>query len=266
MAGSDDNPGFLSLPPELRDRIYDFCFQDRQLKHDRSGSLRFKTVCYNIRASLPHLRLVNRQVKAGYDKGSPLNSTLDISVTEYGPKVGRHQQLPRLPRLAAMSTIVSVDLMFHRHLRLYYEARGYLTMLPYLAPVLPDLAEDLPHIQRLTVSLHFEDETCDWIQEVIRSFENVDTMFKDEKVNEKVNENVDTMLEDKKFNYPQLAKLAQMNAIWSKLDGLENVRLVRWTPGGGVDYDKEALAARLQSCSTHAHCIWYRNMQWEVLE
>jgi hypothetical protein len=192
---------------------------------------------------------VNRQVKSEYDKRSPLNSTLDISVTEYGPKVGRNQQLPRLPRLAAMSTVVSVDLMFHRHLRLYYEAQRYLTMLPYLPPVLPDLAEDLPHLQRLTVSLYFEDEMCDWIQEVIRSFETIDATF-----------------EDEKLNYPRLAKLAELNAIWSKLDGVENVRLATWTRGGGVEYDKEALAARLRSCSTHAHCIWYKNMRWEVLE
>jgi hypothetical protein len=37
MAHSEDITGFLSLPPELRDRIYDFYFQEKQQKHDRSG-------------------------------------------------------------------------------------------------------------------------------------------------------------------------------------------------------------------------------------
>lgn len=229
---------FFALPIELRDKIYDFCYQEEQQRQEQCGRItRPATMLYNIRAPIPQLRLVNQQVKAEYDKRWPLNSTLDFSVDEYNPALEFFEPLPRLPRLAAMSTTVNVGLKLHRYIGAHYDLPRHLTVLDFIPAALPNLVEDLLHLKRLEVSLYFEYQTCHWVQKVIRSFGKVDTMFGDVKA-----------------DYPRLAKLVKLNAVWSELDGNKNVRLPTWTPGDGLNYDKGALEARLKNCSRYDRC------------
>lgn len=233
LACNKDGARFFTLPTELRDKIYDFCYQEEQQQSQRYRA----TLLYNIHAPIPQLRLVNQQVKTEYDERWPLNSTLDFSVNNYNPTSERFEPLPRLPRLAAMSNMVNVDLKFHFYVGAYYDLPPHLTVLCFIPPALPNLVEDLPRLKRLNVSLYFENQTCKWIQKVIWSFEKVDTMY-----------------HDVKADYPRLAKLVKLNAVWSELDGHENVRLATWTPGDGLNYDKEALEARLENCSRYDRC------------
>jgi hypothetical protein len=250
MAPSEDITGFLKLPPELRDRIYDFCFQEKQQKHDRSGFRRAGTTCFDIRASLPQLRLANRQVKSEYNKRSPLNSILEAPVTNYNFYTERYEQLSLLPRLAAMSTVVSVSLEFHNHIDAYYycdDLQLDLRMLTSINPALTELVEALPHLKRLNVSMYFLNQTCSWVQEVM-SF----------------SQKVYTVLDAGMINYPQLAKLAELSLIWSKLDGIENVRPATWTPEGGFECDEETFGMRLRSCPTYTHCTRDGHMNFRV--
>jgi hypothetical protein len=230
---------FFSLPPELRDLIYDFCFQDEEQQCHQCGSL--GTPRFNTRASLPQLRLASRQVKTEYDRRWPLNSALNLSVASYNPFLKSFERpLPRPPRLAAMSTIVNVDLEFHGFVKVHWGLPRYLTILDFIVPALPALIADLPHLENLLVSMHFLRGSCGWAEKVIRSFEKLDTMF-----------------EDVKAGYPLLAKLVELsavNAFCSKRDGVEYVKFVTWTPEGGLRYDGEDLAARMRCCSHLADC------------
>jgi hypothetical protein len=239
VAYNKEITSFFSLPPELRDLVYDFCFLDEEQQCHQCGSL--GTPRFNIRASLPQLRLASRQVKTEYDRRWPLNSALNLSVVSYNPFLKCFERpLPRPPRLAAMSTVASVDLEFHGFIKVHWDLPRYLTILDFIMPALTTLVEDLPHLERLKVSMHFLRESCGWAQKIIRAFEKLDTMF-----------------EEVKCSYPQLAKLVELNAInafCSKQDGVEYVKFVTWSPDGGLRYDEEDLAARLQFCSHFAGC------------
>lgn len=230
---------FFTLPPELRDLIYDFCFQDSQQQCRQCGSM--GTPRFDIRASLPQLRLANRQVKTEYDRRWPLNSTLNFSVASYNPFLKSFERpLPRSPRLATMSTVVSVDLEFHGFVKVHWDLPQYVTILDFVTPALSTLIKDLPHLEKLFVSMRFMNESCSWAQKVIRAFERLDAVF-----------------EDVKADYPQLAKLVELNAInafCSKRDGVEYVKFVTWSPKRGLDHDREDLAARLRCCSRLARC------------
>jgi hypothetical protein len=230
---------FFSLPPELRDLIYDFCFQDEEQQCHQCGSL--GTPRFNTRASLLQLRLASRQVKSEYDMRWPLNSTLTFTVASYNPFLKSFERpLPRPPRLAAMSAVLSVDLEFHGFVKVHWDLPRYLTILDFILPALPALIEDLPRLEKLVVSMHFLRESCGWAQKIIRAFEKLDTLF-----------------EEVKCSYPQLAKLVELNAInafCSERDGVEFVKLVTWTPKGGLRYEEEDLAARLRFCSNFAGC------------
>jgi hypothetical protein len=239
VARDKKTTSFFSLPPELRDLIYDFCFQDEEQQCHQCGSL--GTPRFEIRASLPHLRLANRQVKSEYDMRWPLNSTVNLSIASYNPFLKTFERpLPRPPRLAAMSTIVSVDLEFHGFVKVHWDLPRYLTILDFINPALSTLVEDLPHLEKLVVSMRFSRESCGWAQKVIRAFEKLDAMF-----------------EDVKAGYSQLAKLVELNAInafCSEREGVEYVKFVTWSPKGGLRYDEEALAALLRYCSKFAGC------------
>lgn len=157
---------FFSLPPELRDLIYDFCFQDEEQQCHQCGSL--GTPSFEIRASLPQLRLANRQVRTEYDMRWPLNSYLKFSVASYNPFLKSFERpLPRPPRLAAMSTVVNVDLEFHGFIKVHWDLPRYLTILDFIMPALTTLVEDLPHLERLKVSMHFLRESCGWALSLI---------------------------------------------------------------------------------------------------
>lgn len=111
--------GFFTIPPELRDLIYDFRLQDKQQQCDQCGSI--GTPLFAIRASLPQLRLTSRRVKTEYDRRWPLNSALNLCVASYNPFLRSFERpLPRPPRLAAMSTVVSVDLEFHGFIKAHW--------------------------------------------------------------------------------------------------------------------------------------------------
>jgi hypothetical protein len=223
---------FFSLPPELRDLIYDFCIQDVEQQCLQCGSI--GTPRFNVRASLPQLRLANRQVKTEYGRRWPLNSALNLSIVSYNPFLKSFERpLPRSPRLAAMSTIVSVDLEFHGFIKVHWDLPRYLTILDFVTPALPTLVEDLPYLEKLIVSMHFLYESCGWAEKVIRAFEKLDAVF-----------------EDVKAGYPQFAN----NAFCSERDGVEYVKFVMWSPKGGLRYDKTALNARLGYCSSFASC------------
>jgi len=230
---------FFSLPPELRDLIYDFCFQDEEQQCLQCGSI--GTPHFNSRASLPQLRLAKRRVQTEYDRRWPLNSSLNFSLTSYNPILKAFERpVPRPPRLAAMSTVVSVDLEFHGFVKVHWDLPRYLTILDFVLPALPTLVEDLPHLEKLVVSMHFLYESCGWAQKVIRAFEKLDAVF-----------------EDVKAGYPQLARLVElnaMNAFCSERDGVEYVKFVTWSPNGGIKYDKEGLVARLRCCSSLTKC------------
>ena len=227
---------FLSLPLELRERIYNFCFQDSQQEYEDCGPI--GTPKFNIRAPLPQLRLANRQVKTEYDKHWPKNTALDFSVAYYNPFFTSFGPLPRLPRRAAMSTVVSVELEFHKVIWVHYDLPPHLTILEFIPAALPNLVEDLPLLERLNVSLRFGYQDCGWMEKVIRSFEKLDAMF-----------------EDVRDDYPGLAKLAELKAVWTRDDGVSrNVAFVTWSPGGGVWYDREALHARLRDCAQVDRC------------
>lgn len=234
-----ETTGFFSLPPELRDLVYDFCFQDKQQQCHQCGSI--GTPRFDISASLPQLRLVNRRVKTEYDRRWPLNSTLNFSIASYNPFLKSFERpLPRSPRLAAMSTVLNVDLKFHGFVKVHWDLPRYRTILDFIIPALSALIKDLPNLEKLKVSLHFLNENCDWAEKVIRTFEKLGAVF-----------------EDVKAEDPQLVKLVELNAInafCSKRDGVEYVRFVTWSPKGGLEYDKEHLTARLRYCSHLARC------------
>lgn len=239
VACNNEITSFFSLPLELRDLIYDFCFQDAQQQCRQCGSI--GTPRFDIRASLPQLRLANRQVKIEYDRRWRLNSTLNFSIASYNPFLKPFERpLPRPTRLAAMSTVVNVDLEFHGFIKVHWDLPQYLTILDFITPALSSLIEDLPHLETLVVSMHFMNENCMWAQNVIRAFEKLDAVF-----------------EDVKADYPQLAKLVELNAINAfclDRDGVEYVKFVTWTPRGGLGYDREDLNARLRYCSHFARC------------
>ena len=239
VACDKQTTSFFSLPPELRDLIYDLCFQDQRQQCHQCGSI--GTPRFTIRASLPQLRLVNRRLKTEYDRRWPLNSTLTFSIASYNPFLKSFERpLPRPPRVVAMSTVANVDLEFHGFMKAHWDLPRYLTILDFVTPALPTLIEDLPHLERLSVSMHFMNESCSWVEKVIRAFEKLDAVF-----------------EDVKAKYPQLAKLVELNAInafCSKGDGVEYVKFVTWSPKGGVRYDREDLDARLRSCTRLDRC------------
>lgn len=239
VACDNETIGFFSLPLELRDLIYDFCFHDQQQQCHQSGSI--GTPRFDTRASLPQLRLVDRRLKTEYDRRWPLNSTLDFSVASYNPFLKTFERpLPRPPRLAAMSTVVSVDLEFHGSIKAHWDLPQYVTILDFTIPALPTLIEDLPHLRKIKVSMRFLNESCSWAEKVIRAFERLDAVF-----------------EDVKAEYLQLAKLVELNAInafCSKRDGVEYVKFVTWSPKGGLRCNKEDLGARLRSCSHLTGC------------
>jgi hypothetical protein len=239
MAHDKEVTSFFSLPLELRDLIYGFCFQDSQQQCHQCGSI--GTPRFNIRASLPQLRLASRQVRIEYDRRWHLNSTLKFSVASYNPFLKSFERpLPQLPRLAAMSTVVNVDLEFHGFIKVHWDLPQYLTILDFVIPALPTLIKDLPRLKKLTMSMQFLNESCSWAQKVIWAFEKLDAVF-----------------EDVKDGYPQLAKLVELNAITafcSKRGDVEYVKFVTWNPKGGLRYDREDLDARLRSCSHLARC------------
>ena len=230
---------FFSLPPELRDLIYDFCSQDSQQQCHQCGSI--GTPRFDIRASFPELRLANRQVKTEYDRRWPLNSTLNFYVANYNPFLKSFERpLPRPPRLAAMSTAVSVNMEFHGFVKVHWDLPQYFTILDFVTPALPTLIENIPHLEKLIVSMYFMNESCSWAQKVIRAFEKLDAVS-----------------EDVKAAYPQLAKLVELNAInafCSKQDDVEYVKFVTWSPKRGLRYDREDLDARLRCCTSLVRC------------
>lgn len=238
-AWDKETTGFFSLPLELRDLIYDFCFQDQQQQCHQCGSI--GTPRFDIRASLPELRLANRQIKTEYDRRWPLHSALKLSIASYNPFLKAFERpLPQPPRVAAMSTVASVDLEFHGFIKVHWALPRYLTVLDFVIPALQNLVGNLPHLVKLEVSMHFMNESCSWAQNVIWAFEKLDAVFQNVKI-----------------DYPQLAKLVELNAInafCSRGEGVEYVKFVTWSPKGGLRYDKENLDARLWSCSSWDMC------------
>ena len=65
---------FFSLPGELRDQIYDILHQHEQ-------STRFHSLTFRYPAPLSHLRLINRQFTAEFDKRTPAVSHLVVTQT-----------------------------------------------------------------------------------------------------------------------------------------------------------------------------------------
>ena len=65
---------FFSLPGELRDQIYDILHQHEQ-------STRFHSLTFRYPAPLSHLRLINRQFTAEFDKRTPAVNRLVITQT-----------------------------------------------------------------------------------------------------------------------------------------------------------------------------------------
>lgn len=71
MINLDDEPiGFFTLPRELRDQIYGMVWQEHHRK--------FKDLEVVVRAVIPRVRLVSRQLKSEYDQSSPVNSFLHL--------------------------------------------------------------------------------------------------------------------------------------------------------------------------------------------
>ncbi|GAB7335208.1 hypothetical protein MBLNU13_g07629t1 [Cladosporium sp. NU13] len=100
---------FFALPRELRDMIYDHLRQDVEENTDR--------LTFNIRTIIPELRLVNRQFKTEYDERIAANDHKNtVTVTQryernpYEPS----KEIP-LPRLAALSTSLTVNIINHEH-------------------------------------------------------------------------------------------------------------------------------------------------------
>lgn len=153
----------FSLPPELRDLIYDFCLQDKQQQCRQCGSI--GTPRFDVRASLPQLLLASRRVKIEYDRRWTLNSALNLCVASYNPFLRSFERpLPRPPRLAAMSTVVSVDLEFHGFIKAHWGLPRYRTVLDFIVPALRALVEVIPNLEKLKVSMYFMNESCSWAQ------------------------------------------------------------------------------------------------------
>lgn len=143
----DGKSFFEILPRELRDRIYEYTFEQEVDTQD---------FVYQFAAPLPHLRLVSRQFKAEYDEQSPTNTTL--VVVDKNPRTQctfgtfhlrekvRHMSFPKL---ATKCT----TLHFNQHLMDY--PRNPANVVRARQCETAELMKCLPHLQRSHIVLSF---------------------------------------------------------------------------------------------------------------
>jgi len=96
---------FFLLPGELRDQIYD-------ILHQHEESTRFHSLTFRYPKPLSHLRLVNRQFKAEYDKRTPAVSRLTISQTSRNQLWYQESQPFGLPRTVTRRIAISCKDVF----------------------------------------------------------------------------------------------------------------------------------------------------------
>ena len=167
--------GLFRLPPELRDLIYDHCYQ-KQRYMDAKTPPGCPVLYFDIRTPLPQLRMVSRRVQIEYDKRSLANRYLQLSLEEFIP---HFKPYDRLPRLARTSTRLDLRLEFTDGFMKYWDSPGGLTLPEIISSALPTLHEDLPDVKDLRVCIRFGVLYCNYIPRLMRSMERFAGMSKE---------------------------------------------------------------------------------------
>jgi hypothetical protein len=143
--GANSKTGFLDLPRELRDEIYDLA-----LEHDRATSDDHGIMSLHVRAPEPRLRLVSKQFASEYYERSPSNTNIRLSVVGCTPTTGFQSAggFPYVARASAVD-ITLVQGVFGPHDNSVYDYFEHLTAW------LLELFKDVPGIKRLHLRLGF---------------------------------------------------------------------------------------------------------------
>jgi hypothetical protein len=167
MTSSDDRPAdttdkdskivFFCLPRELRDEIYGLTFE-----HNRTTTQGREIMELNVRAPLPHLRLVNKQFTQEYDERSPSTDNICLFITGASPT--GNPLSARGFTYAAQASAINITLTFDPFDDSLHE------YVPSICFWLFDLVKDLPHVKTVNLELRFAIpltlETINWFSRI----------------------------------------------------------------------------------------------------
>lgn len=225
--------GFFDLPPELRDQIYDYCHRTCRYRNVNTPAGR-PIFSFEVRAPLLKLRMVCRRTQIEYDKRSPANRHMKLSLKCFHPS---WKPYDRLPRLAAMSSTLDLDLDFVHSFMSNWDSTPEYSVQEIISSALPTIIEGLPHVKDVRVYMHFEEYYCNWIQRIVRSMVRFDDTF-----------------EETQSTYPRIQHLKAISVVWDTLDGFRDVQLTKWTSEDGLSFNPAALHTHRKDCARYDWC------------
>jgi hypothetical protein len=143
--GANSKTGFLDIPRELRDEIYDLA-----LEHDRATSDDHGIMSLHVRAPEPRLRLVSKQFVSEYYGRSPSNTNICLLVVGCTPTT-RFQSAGGFPYAARAS---AVDITLVQGVFGSYDDSVY-DYFEHLTAWLMELVKDMPCMKKLHLRLGF---------------------------------------------------------------------------------------------------------------
>ena len=158
MTVPNTKKGFIDLPRELRDEIYDLA-----LEHDRTTTKDGGTMHLHVRAPEKRLRLVSKQFALEYYDRSPPKNDIRLSVAGNSPTI-RLQSAGGFT-YAVGASAVDVTLTFES-----FDDSLY-TYVDHLFPWLSKLVEDMPYVETIRIKLCFSIspnlKTFDWFSRAV---------------------------------------------------------------------------------------------------
>lgn len=216
--------GFLDLPRELRDEIYDFA-----LEHGRTKTLDSGAMHLHIRAPEPRLRLVSRQFASEYYERLPPKDSICLSVTGSSPTESLQSAGGFTP--AARPSTVNVTLTFDTF------DDSLFSYVDLLSTWLFDLVTNMPCIKALHLQLCFKvppDVTVlDWFSRTVhRAIRYLPVKF--EPLQWETRETKPIISLDKVDVMVVLPKVSSNDATST---GTELGKIGSWTRAGGYETD-----------------------------
>lgn len=234
--------GFLNLPRELRDAIYDLAFRETQGEHVLTCKHQEKrgTVCFIRRTPLLQLRLVSRQINLEYDQRLPANNRLSVSTKQIDKWRCIFYDITHVTTARPVKIDITVPICLHASSRILNEVCVARYTVRWMSKLYYDTSL-LSGVDTFVIRLHYTGRANQMFADILKDLTSLDYRLR-------YKGRIDAFMYGLKLEGP-LTPTA-MSLLWSADESGKPIEFATWTPMSGFKAKEGIIAVSCVAMST----------------
>lgn len=234
--------GFLTLPRELRDAIYDLAYHETEGEHVLTCKHQEKrgTVCFTRCTPLSQLRLVSRQIKLEYGQRSPASDRLSVSANQIDSWRCIFFDIIHVTTARPIKLDITVPVCLKASSRILNEIAVARCTILWMSKLYYDLSL-LSDVDSFVIRLHFTGRASQMLVNIVRDMASLDYRMQ-------YKSRIDAFMYGLKTEGPVTP--TALSLLWSADESGKPVEFATWTPMSGFKAKEEAIAVCCVAMST----------------